>query len=196
VTIGSGIRYDLFIQNPYPHPSHKKYLNEVLEKHVSGRLKVAPEHTEDHVLRMMRKPSFKLFEQLKMQFEQYNQKHNLKQQLIPYLISAHPGTRNIDMANLAAKTSQMHYHLEQVQEFTPTPMTLSSVIYHTGIDPYTLEQVFVPFKKEDRQLQHKFFFWYKPEYRKELESYLYKKGLTQLASSLFKKPGFNKHGKK
>lgn len=198
VTIGSGIRYDLFIQNPYHHPSHKKYLNEVLQKHVSGRLKVAPEHTEDHVLKMMRKPSFKLFEQLKMQFEQYNQKHNLKQQLIPYLISAHPGTRNIDMANLAAKTSQMHYRLEQVQEFTPTPMTLSSVIYHTGIDPYTLEQVFVPFKKEDRQLQHKFFFWYKPEYRPELESYLYKKGLNQLAASLFKKPTnrfSNKHNK-
>lgn len=187
VTIGSGIRYDLFIQNPYPHPSHKKYLTEVMQKHVSGRLKVAPEHTEDHVLRMMRKPSFRLFEQLKMQFEQFNQKHNLKQQLIPYLISAHPGTRHIDMANLAAKTSQMHYHLEQVQEFTPTPMTLSSVIYHTGIDPYTLEQVFVPFKKEDRQLQHKFFFWYKPENRKELESFLYKTGHNQLASSLFKK---------
>jgi uncharacterized radical SAM protein YgiQ len=187
VTIGSGIRYDLFIQNPFPHPSHKKYLTEVMQKHVSGRLKVAPEHTEENVLRMMRKPSFRLFEQLKMQFDQYNQKHNLKQQLIPYLISAHPGTRNADMANLAAKTSQMNYRLEQVQEFTPTPMTLSSVIYHTGIDPYTLEPVFVPFKKEDRQLQRKFFFWYKPENKKDLQSYLYKKGMNQLATTLFKR---------
>lgn len=187
VTIGSGIRYDLFIQNPYPHPSHKAYLKEVMQKHVSGRLKVAPEHTEDHVLRMMRKPSFKLFEQLKMQFEQYNSNHNLKQQLIPYFISAHPGTKNTDMASLAVKTSQMHYHLEQVQEFTPTPMTLSSVIYHTGLDPYTLETVFVPFKKEDRQLQRKFFFWYKPENRNELQTFLLKKGMHQLAGALFRK---------
>jgi uncharacterized radical SAM protein YgiQ len=186
VTIGSGIRYDLFIQNPYPNPSHKRYLSEVLKNHVSGRLKVAPEHTEEHVLRMMRKPSFKLFEQLKMQFEQFNEKNNLKQQLIPYLISAHPGTRNTDMANLAAKTSQMRYHLEQVQEFTPTPMTLSSVIYYTGIDPYTLEQVFVPYKKEDRQLQRKFFFWYKPENKLELLTFLQKKGMHQLSSVLFR----------
>ena len=186
VTIGSGIRYDLFIQNPYPHPSHKKYLTEVMQNHVSGRLKVAPEHSEEHVLRMMRKPSFKLFEQLKMQFDQFNQKHNLKQQLIPYFISAHPATKNTDMANLAAKTSNLNYRLEQVQEFTPTPMTLSSVIYHTGIDPYTLEQVFVPFTKEDRQLQRKFFFWYKPENRNELQSFLYKKGMNQLVTALFK----------
>ncbi len=186
ITIGSGIRYDLFLQNPYPHPSHKNYLSEVVKNHVSGRLKVAPEHTEEHILRMMRKPSFKLFEQLKMQFDQINQKYKLNQQLIPYFISAHPASTNIDMANLASKTRQLNFHLEQVQEFTPTPMTLSSVIYFTGIDPYTLEQVFVPYKKEDRQLQRKFFFWYKPENRQELQSFLQKRGLNQLSASLFK----------
>jgi uncharacterized radical SAM protein YgiQ len=190
VTIGSGIRYDLFLQNPFPNPSHKKYLAEVMMKHVSGRLKVAPEHTEEHVLRLMRKPSFKLFEQLKIQFDQINQKHNLKQQLIPYLISAHPGTRNQDMINLAIKTREMAFHLEQVQEFTPTPMTLSSVIYYTGIDPYTMEPVYVPIKKEDRQLQRKFFFWYKPENIGELKSYLLRNGLKAQAGRLFGKKQF------
>jgi len=190
VTIGSGIRYDLFLQNPYPNQSHKKYLAEVMMNHVSGRLKVAPEHTEEHVLRMMRKPSFRLFEQLKLQFDQINQKNNLKQQLIPYLISAHPGTRNLDMVNLAIKTREMSFLLEQVQEFTPTPMTLSSVIYYTGIDPYTMEPVYVPFIKEDRQLQRKFFFWYKPENIGELKSYLLRNGLKAQAGRLFGKKQF------
>lgn len=186
VTIGSGIRYDLFIRNPWPDPSHRRYLAEVMKNHVSGRLKVAPEHTEEHVLRMMRKPSFRLFEQLKMQFEEINRQYQLKQQLVPYFISAHPACTVSDMAHLAVKTRKMNFHLEQVQEFTPTPMTLSSVIYYTGIDPYTLEQVFVPHKKEDRHLQRKFFFWYKPENKNELRSFLLKKGLNRLAAEMFR----------
>jgi len=185
VTIGSGIRYDLFLQNPYPHPSHNKYLGEVLQKHVSGRLKVAPEHTEEHVLRIMRKPSFSLFQQLKTKFDQFNEKHQVKQQLIPYFISAHPGTQTTDMAQLAIKTQQLGYRLEQVQEFTPTPMTVASVIYYTGLDPVTMEPVFVPFKKEERQLQRKFFFWYKPENRNELQAFLRRKGMNQLVNVLW-----------
>lgn len=121
-----------------------------------------------------------------MQFEQFNQKNNIKQQLIPYFISAHPATRNTDMAELAVKTQQLGYRLEQVQEFTPTPMTLSSVMYHTGLDPYSQESVFVPFKKEDRMLQRKFFFWYKPENRNELQLFLQRRGMQQIASRLFR----------
>lgn len=187
ITIGSGVRYDIFQENPYPHPSHRLYNERLITRHVSGRLKVAPEHTEEHVLRLMRKPSFKLFQQYKADFERINQKHKLNQQLIPYIISAHPGTRTIDMAHLADKTRQLHYQLEQVQEFTPTPMTLSAAMYYTGLDPYTMQPVYIPQKKEERLLQRKFLFWYKPENRKELTDYLRKGNHHTLIKSLLGK---------
>lgn len=174
ITIGSGIRHDMLIGTKYPHPSHEKYLTKVILEHTSGRLKVAPEHTESTVLKLMRKPSFSSFIQLKELFEKINKKHGLKQQLIPYLISAHPGTKTTDMANLAAITSSLNYRLEQVQEFTPTPMTLSSVMYYTGLDPYTMEPVYIPKQKEERMLQKLFFFWYMPENKITLTKILFK----------------------
>ncbi|MBO4371251.1 MAG: YgiQ family radical SAM protein, partial [Paludibacteraceae bacterium] len=131
--VGSGIRYDLVVD--------EAYARELITRHVSGRLKVAPEHTEDNVLKLMRKPSFKCFEQFARQFERINREAGLNQQLIPYFISSHPGCTIDDMASLAVKTKRMHFKLEQVQDFTPTPMTLSSEMYYTGLNPITLERV-------------------------------------------------------
>lgn len=185
ISIGSGIRHDMLVDSKYPHPSHEKYLTKVILEHTSGRLKVAPEHTSDEVLRLMRKSSFRSFVQLKRLFDNINKKHGLRQQLIPYLISAHPGTKTIDMAELAAKTKELNYRLEQVQDFTPTPMTLSSVMYYTGLDPYTMQPVYVPKTKDERLLQRKFFFWYKTEYFSELRNYLMKIKRIDLVKRLF-----------
>ena len=152
--IGSGIRYDLMSE---------EYGREVITRHVSGRLKVAPEHTSPHVLKMMRKPSFDLFRRFARFFEQVNDEAGLNQQLIPYFISSHPGCTTEDMAELALLTKQLNFKLEQVQDFTPTPMTLSTVMYYTGLDPYTMEPVFVARSKDDKLKQRMFFFWYKHE---------------------------------
>lgn len=166
--IGSGIRYDLFM-HPTPDKSlqadHDLYLETVVRHHVSGRLKVAPEHTSDRVLKLMRKPSFTLFEQFKERFEQINKAFGLKQQLIPYFISSHPGSELQDMAELALKTKQLGYKLEQVQDFTPTPMTLATEIYATGIHPFTKKPVFTARTPEEKQQQRLFFFWYLPDNR-------------------------------
>lgn len=164
VFVGSGIRYDLFMNGLYKSgEANRSYLEEIMLHHVSGRLKVAPEHTSDEVLKMMRKPSFKLFEQLKADFETINQKHNLKEQLIPYFISSHPACEDKDMKNLVDLTKKLNYKLEQVQDFTPTPMTLSSTVFYTGIDPYTLEKVYTATSREEKLRQRDAFFWYKNE---------------------------------
>lgn len=155
--VGSGIRYDL---------STPEYLRELMCHHVSGRLKVAPEHTDTDVLKLMRKPSFECFEAFARQFDHINQEYALREQLIPYFISSHPGCTEEAMAELAVKTKQMHFHLEQVQDFTPTPMTLSTEIYYTGINPYTKEKVYCAKSKESKLAQRRFFFWYKPEEKK------------------------------
>ena len=126
-------------------------------------LKVAPEHTADNTLRMMRKPSFKYFHKFKEKYDKISEKHNLKQQLIPYFISSHPGCEEEDMANLAAETKDMGFQLEQVQDFMPTPMTVAEVIYYTGVHPYTLKPVKTVKTKEEKQNQNKYFFWYKRE---------------------------------
>jgi uncharacterized radical SAM protein YgiQ len=141
----------------------EEYGREVITRHVSGRLKVAPEHTSPHVLKMMRKPSFDLFRRFARFFEQVNDEAGLNQQLIPYFISSHPGCTTEDMAELALLTKQLNFKLEQVQDFTPTPMTLSTVMYYTGLDPYTMEPVFVARSKDDKLKQRMFFFWYKHE---------------------------------
>lgn len=162
VFIGSGIRYDLFMNGLYKSSeSNRNYLEEVMLHHVSGRLKVAPEHTSDSVLKMMRKPSFSLFEQLKVEFDAINQRHNLKEQLIPYFISSHPACEDKDMKDLVDLTKKLDFKLEQVQDFTPTPMTLSSTIFYAGIDPYTLKEVYTATTKEDKLKQRDAFFWYK-----------------------------------
>ena len=160
--IGSGIRYDLFLdENGFRDKNGEQYFNELMKHHVSGRLKVAPEHTAGHVLDSVRKPSFKLFEVLKAKFDEINKRNGLNLQLIPYFISSLPACKESDMKQLADITRRLNFKLEQVQDFTPTPMTLSSTIYYTGIDPYTLGKVFVPKTKEEKKRQQSYFFWYK-----------------------------------
>lgn len=169
--IGSGVRYDLAMApsgNSAIDNVNRTYIRELIESHVSGRLKVAPEHTSDNVLDCMRKPSFSLFYQFKKRFDEINAKAGLRQQLIPYFISSHPGCREEDMAELAAITKNLDFHLEQVQDFTPTPMTLATEIYYTGIHPYTGEKVFTARTEKEKLAQRRFFFWYKPEARDEI----------------------------
>ncbi|MGQ7869498.1 YgiQ family radical SAM protein [Sunxiuqinia sp. sy24] len=175
--IGSGIRYDMILhetKDKQVNKTNMSYLREVVKHHVSGRLKVAPEHTSDDVLKIMRKPSFKLFYKLNKTFNEINKQEGLNQQLIPYFISSHPGCHNSDMANLAAETKQLDFKLEQVQDFTPTPMTLATVIYYTGYHPYTMEKVFTAKSKKEKLSQRKFFFWYKKEYKQQIRQELIK----------------------
>lgn len=186
--IGSGIRYDLLLHH-YEDESLNKaartYMEELIAHHVSGRLKVAPEHTQDEVLRQMRKPSFTLFEQFKRIFDRVNRQYGLDQQLIPYFISSHPGCTEADMAELAIITKNLHFHLEQVQDFTPTPMTLATEMYYTGYHPYTLEKVYTARSKEQKLAQRQFFFWYKPEFRRPIIQALRKMGRGDLVDKLF-----------
>ena len=162
--IGSGVRYDLLLYRSKDEKSNKaamEYTRELIKNHVSGRLKVAPEHTSDHVLRLMRKPSFKQFYEFKRIFDRICREEHLNQQIIPYFISSHPGCRESDMAELARLTRQMGYKLEQVQDFTPTPMTVSTEMFYTGYDPYTLEPVYAAHTQDEKLAQREYFFWYK-----------------------------------
>jgi uncharacterized radical SAM protein YgiQ len=163
--VGSGIRYDLLTRsyNKNADKSIDEYLEQVLKRHVSGRLKVAPEHTADETLKIMRKPSFKHFKEFKKRFDEIDKKYNLNQQLIPYFISSHPGTSEEDMAILAAETKELGFHLEQVQDFTPTPMTVATEIFYSGYHPYTLQPVVVVKSENEKRSQNKFFFWYQKE---------------------------------
>ena len=161
ITIGSGIRYDLLIcADPQKNKNYHldEYISLLIKNHVSGRLKVAPEHTENHVVQCMRKPSFSVFLEFKKKFDKINTKYNLRQQLIPYFISSHPACTLSDMQNLAKKMKHLHCHLEQVQDFTPTPMTLSSTIFYTGIDPYTNKKIHCPTHPTEKKQQNKCFF--------------------------------------
>ena len=186
--IGSGIRYDI-LQYRDPDPkadrSHLEYARELISRHVSGRLKVAPEHTSDSVLALMRKPSFTQFEQFKKTFDKINQECGLRQQLIPYFISSHPGCTEEDMAQLAIITKRLNFKLEQIQDFTPTPMTLSTEIFYTGINPYTMQPVFTARTERDKQAQRQFFFWYDAKQRQRLISELRRIGRPDLISKLF-----------
>ena len=189
VTIGSGIRYDLFLTNDDLDGKlgYDEYFEQLMRRHVSGRLKVAPEQVSDNVLKLMRKPPFSLFNKLKKRFDQVNEKYHLNQQLIPYFISSHPACTLMDMAELAVKTKELGYHLEQVQDFTPTPMTLATEIYYSGYDPYTLKPVFVAKNKEDKLAQQRFFFWYKPENRQWVKQTLRKMGKADWIKRLYGK---------
>jgi uncharacterized radical SAM protein YgiQ len=159
VTIGSGIRYDMFLdKNGFIDETGRKYFETVMEHHVSGRLKVAPEHTSDKVLKAVRKPSFELFMRLKSEFDRLNRQHGYKKQLIPYFISGLPHCKEDDMKQLTVIMSRMGYRLEQVQSFTPTPMTLASAIFYTGKDPYTGEKVYVAKSDIQRKKQLGLFF--------------------------------------
>jgi uncharacterized radical SAM protein YgiQ len=163
--VGSGIRYDLLVDsyNKNNDGSLEEYMEQLVTRHVCGRLKVAPEHTSDATLRIMRKPSFKHFHEFKQRYDRINKKHGLNQPLIPYFISSHPGSQVEDMANLAAETKDMGFKLEQVQDFTPTPMTVATVIYYAGVHPYTLKPIYTAKSKKEKQQQHLFFFWHKRE---------------------------------
>ena len=188
--IGSGVRYDLLLhryEDDRLNQSAHRYMEELIARHVSGRLKVAPEHTADSVLRLMRKPSFSLFGQFKQEFDRVNRQHGLNQQLIPYFISSHPGCKEEDMAELATITKRLHFQLEQVQDFTPTPMTLATEIYYTGYHPYTLEKVYTARTQAQKLAQRQFFFWYKPECRQPILRELQRMGRKDLAQKLFYK---------
>jgi len=173
--VSSGLRYDLLIGKD-KEDEKKNGLNEYTEQlvkhHISGRLKIAPEHTSDKVLKTMRKPSFKLFYKFKNKFDELNKKYKLNQQLIPYFISSHPECHLEDMAELAAETKDLGFKLEQVQGFTPTPMTVATVIYYSGYHPYTLKKVYTAKKKKDRLNQNMFFFWYKKQFKNKIRDTL------------------------
>lgn len=186
--IGSGVRYDLSMHRTGDSridATNHRYNEELITSHVSGRLKVAPEHTSDTVLNLMRKPSFQLYHEFSRFFDTVNSRHGLKQQLIPYFISSHPGCREVDMAELAAETKELNLHLEQVQDFTPTPMTLSTEIYYTGYHPYTGEKVFTPITSEEKLAQRKYFFWYDNAYRPDIMRSLQRMHRTDLLNRLF-----------
>ena len=173
--VSSGLRYDLLIGKDKNHEELNglnEYTEQLVKHHISGRLKIAPEHTSDKVLKVMRKPSFKLFYKFKKKFDELNKKHKLNQQLIPYFISAHPGCHLEDMADLAAETKDLGFKLEQVQGFTPTPMTVATVIYYSGYHPYSLKKVYTAKKKKDRLNQNMFFFWYKKEFKNKIRDTL------------------------
>jgi len=192
--IGSGIRYDMILKetsDPQVNKNNMEYLREVIKHHVSGRLKVAPEHTSDQVLDLMRKPSFKLFHKLNKVFQEINKEEGLNQQLIPYFISSHPGCENVDMANLAVETKQLDFKLEQIQDFTPTPMTLATVIYYTGYHPYTMQKVFTAKSQKEKLAQRKYFFWYQREYHQEIKSELLRLNRRDLLDGLFGKASPN-----
>ena len=186
--IGSGVRYDLLLhdwRDEALNRAARDYTRELITRHVSGRLKVAPEHTSDRVLALMRKPSFKLFYDFKRLFDQINRDCGLRQQIIPYFISSHPGCQAEDMAELAIETKQLDFQLEQVQDFTPTPMTTATTMYATGYDPDTLEPVFVARSPQEKQAQRQFFFWYKPEERRRIEAELQRMRRPDLLQRLF-----------
>jgi len=188
VFIGSGIRYDLALEKTGRVETDKnnmEYLREVIKNHVSGRLKVAPEHTSDEVLKIIRKPSFALFKKLAKEFEKINRQENLNQQLVPYFISSHPGSKTEDMAQLTIETKKLNFRLEQVQDFTPTPMTLATVIYYSGHHPYTMEKIYTARSKKEKLSQRQFFFWYKNEYRKSIINELRSINREDLINKLF-----------
>ena len=184
--VGSGIRYDLLVDsyNKNHDGSLDEYMEQVVTCHVSGRLKVAPEHTSDNTLKVMRKPSFKHFKEFKKKYDYFNKKNGLNQPLIPYFISSHPGSEAEDMANLAAETKDMGFKLEQVQDFTPTPMTVATIIYYTGVHPYTLKPIYTPRSPKEKKQQHLFFFWHKKENYQLIRDKLTKIGRTDLIDKL------------
>ena len=189
VTIGSGIRYDLLLpeRNKNGGKSMDEYIRTIAQKHVSGRLKIAPEHTAKDVLTLMRKPPFALYDLFQKKFMKASQDAGLKQQIIPYFISSHPGCTEADMAQLAVDTKDAGFQLEQVQDFTPTPMTNATVMYYSGINPDNMKPVYSAKSTEEKKAQNMFFFWYKPEFKQLIQTRLMKLKRPDLASRLLDK---------
>lgn len=188
--IGSGIRYDLCLNDSGDkrvNQINRNYLETVIRYHVSGRFKVAPEHSADQVLNVMRKPSFKLFHELKAFFDDVNRKYKLNEQIIPYFISSHPGCTPENMAELAVATKELDFRLEQVQDFTPTPMTVATTIYYTGYHPYSLKRIETVKSEKEKKQQNMFFFWYKKEFREQIIAALRKIRRPDLISKLYGK---------
>lgn len=186
--VGSGVRYDLTMRKTGDKTidsAARQYNEELIRHHVSGRLKVAPEHTSDEVLTVMRKPSFSLFHDFKKVFDDVNRRYGLRQQLIPYFISSHPGCHEIDMAQLAVETKELDFHLEQVQDFTPTPMTVATEIYYSGYHPYTGERVFTAKTQQEKLAQRRYFFWYDKTYRTDIMNSLRRLHRPDLIAKLF-----------
>ncbi|MEA4948558.1 MAG: YgiQ family radical SAM protein [Petrimonas sp.] len=186
--IGSGVRYDMLLHRGKDETVNKaagEYTKELIANHVSGRLKVAPEHTSNRTLDVMRKPSFGQFYQFKNIFDAENKKNNLNQQLIPYFISSHPGCTEEDMAELAAITKNLNFKLEQVQDFTPSPMTLATEIYYTGYHPYSLEKVYTAKTPSQKESQRQFFFWYDKNNKKRLIAELKRLNRADLIEKLY-----------
>ncbi len=186
--IGSGIRYDLLLHDTGDeriNRVNRQYTEELITRHVSGRLKVAPEHTSDSVLSIMRKPPFRLFYDFKRIFDDTCQRHHLRQQLIPYFISSHPGSTAADMAELAIITKSLDFHLEQVQDFTPTPMTVATETWYTGYHPYTLQPIYSARSQRDKLAQRQFFFWYKRDQQQQIINELRRIGRPDLIKRLF-----------
>lgn len=186
--VGSGVRYDLAMtptDDKKTDRINRDYLEQLISRHVSGRLKVAPEHTSDEVLDIMRKPSFKQFEEFNRLFDIVNRKYGLNQQLIPYFISSHPGCREEDMAELAVKTKDLNFRLEQVQDFTPTPMTLATEMFYSGYNPYTGRKIYTPRTHEEKERQRMFFFWYRPDARESIQKSLMKIHRRDLLEKLY-----------
>ncbi len=186
--VGSGVRYDLLLHRGNDEKANRAaadYARELITRHVSGRLKVAPEHTSARVLKYMRKPPFELFREFKNLFDKINREKNLHQQIVPYFISSHPGCREEDMAELAAETKALDFRLEQVQDFTPTPMTVATTMYCTGFDPASLEPVFTATTPEQKEAQRQFFFWYDNERRPAIERELRRMNRADLLRRLY-----------
>lgn len=158
--VGSGVRYDLLIKdyNKSAGGGEEQYLKELIVNHTSGRLKVAPEHTDDEVLHLMRKSSFRHFRKLREKFLSIIRSNGLKYELVPYFISSHPGTTEQKMDSLARELKELGMHPEQVQDFTPTPMTLSTAMYYLGFDPYTGKGVYVARDIAEKRRQKEYFF--------------------------------------
>ena len=189
--VSSGVRYDLIMHqrdDQRVNQANRVYCEELIARHVSGRLKVAPEHTSNRVLEQMRKPNFGLFREFKQIFDRVNRKYGLNQQIIPYFISSHPGCTEEDMAELAAITKSLDFRLEQVQDFTPTPMTVATEAYYSGLEPYTLKPVFTAKTREEKLAQRKYFFWYEREYERDIIGSLNKMGRQDLIARLFPHP--------
>ena len=196
--IGSGVRYDLLLHQSKDAGTNKntqEYTRELIARHVSGRLKVAPEHTSERVLNIMRKPPFSQFGEFKKIFDRINREEGLRQQLIPYFISSHPGCKEEDMAELAVITKRLDFHLEQVQDFTPTPMTVATEAWYTGFHPYTLEPIFSAKTQREKLAQRQFFFWYKPEERRNIINELRRIGRSDLIDKLYGKGKDTERGK-
>lgn len=194
--VGSGVRYDLSMADAHDakvNRANADYLRVLIERHVGGRLKVAPEHTSSKVLNLMRKPEFSLFKRFKQVFDNVNRRAGLNQQIIPYFISSHPGCREEDMVELACETKQLNFRLEQVQDFTPTPMTLATTIYYTGIHPYTGESVYTARTPQQKLAQRKYFFWYDAKYREDIRRSLMRMHRPDLLNRLFTGTSHNQH---